>query len=50
MHLAPRALLAEFEAYASENGAAYDIEECFAALALDHEERERDRLLNPHGG
>lgn len=46
----PRRALAEFEAYASEHGSAYDIEECFMAFHIRHEEREREKLLNPHGG
>lgn len=48
----PNKALAEFEMYASEYGAAYDIAECFTAFRLDHEDRERDKLLTPphHGG
>lgn len=48
--MVPNQALAVFERYASEHGAAYDIEEVFAAFHLDHEERERQKLLNPHGG
>ena len=46
----PNKALAEFERYASEHGAAYDIEECFMAFHLHHEEQERLKLLTPHGG
>jgi hypothetical protein len=46
----PNQALAVFERYASPYGAAYDIQEVFTAFHMDHEDRERDKLLNPHGG